>query len=65
LENPCPAVALYFPHYNFCRIYKTLRVAPAMEAGIEDHVRSVVNDLVSHWPRYKNSVPEALPTEKK
>jgi len=33
-------VALYFMHYNFCRIHKTLRVTPAMEAGITDHVWS-------------------------
>jgi hypothetical protein len=25
-------------HYNFCRIHQTLRVTPAMEAGIADHV---------------------------
>jgi hypothetical protein len=28
-------------HYNFCRIHKSLRVTPAMEAGITDHVWSV------------------------
>jgi len=38
LENHGHAVALYFFHYNFCRIHKTLRVTPAMEAGIADHV---------------------------
>jgi len=32
------AVSLYFMHYNFCRIHQTLRVTPAMEAGIADHV---------------------------
>jgi hypothetical protein len=31
-------VALYFMHYNYCRIHKTLRVTPAMEAGLTDHV---------------------------
>jgi hypothetical protein len=34
LENHGPMVALYFMHYNFCRIHKTLRVTPAMEAGL-------------------------------
>jgi hypothetical protein len=29
---------LWFAYYNFCRIHKTLRVTPAMEAGITDHV---------------------------
>ena len=38
LENHGHAVALYFMHYNFCRIHKTLRVTPAMEAGLTDHV---------------------------
>jgi hypothetical protein len=28
-------------HYNFCRIHQTLRVTPAMEAGITDHVWSL------------------------
>ena len=32
------AVALHFMYYNFGRIHKTLRVTPAMEAGIADHV---------------------------
>ena len=38
LENHVHQVALYFMHYNFCRIHKTLRVTPAMEAGLIDHV---------------------------
>jgi IS1 family transposase len=38
IENHGHAVALYFMHYNFCRVHKTLRVTPAMEAGITDHV---------------------------
>lgn len=38
LDNHGHAVALYFLHYNFCRVHKTLRVTPAMEAGLTDHV---------------------------
>jgi len=38
LENHGHAVALHFMHYNFCRVHKTLRVTPAMEAGISNHV---------------------------
>jgi IS1 family transposase len=38
LENHMHAISLYFMFYNFCRIHKTLRVTPAMEAGITDHV---------------------------
>lgn len=37
-ENHAHQVALYFFHYNFCRIHKTLRVTPAMEAGLTDHI---------------------------
>lgn len=41
VENHMWALALHYMHYNFCRIHKTLRVTPAMEAGISDHVWSV------------------------
>ena len=37
-ENPAHNVALHFMHYNYCRIHQTLRVTPAMEAGLTDHV---------------------------
>jgi hypothetical protein len=33
--------ALHFMHYNFARVHQTLRVTPAMEAGIADHVWSL------------------------
>lgn len=35
-ENHVHALALYFVHYNFCRIHKSLKVTPAMAAGISD-----------------------------
>lgn len=38
IDNLEYAVALHFMYYNFGRIHKTLRVTPAMEAGISDHV---------------------------
>lgn len=41
LENHGHAVALHYMHYNFCRIHKSLRVTPAMEAGLADHVWSL------------------------
>jgi hypothetical protein len=37
-ENHGRAVALHYMHYNFCRIHKTLRVTPAMEVGLTDHI---------------------------
>lgn len=41
LENHEHALALYFMYYNFARIHQSLRVTPAMEAGISDHVWSL------------------------
>jgi IS1 family transposase len=41
IENHYFATALYFMYYNFGRIHKTLRVTPAMEAGVSDHVWSL------------------------
>ena len=38
VQNHAAAVALHFMHYNFCRIHQTLRVTPAMAAGVTDHV---------------------------
>jgi IS1 family transposase len=44
-ENLRHAVALNFVYYNFCRIHQTLRVTPAMEAGITDRIWEL-DDLV-------------------
>jgi len=41
LENHKHAAALHFMFYNFCRTHQTLRVTPAMEAGLTDHVWSL------------------------
>ena len=41
VENHAAAIALYFMYYNFGRIHQTLRVTPAMEAGVANHVWSV------------------------
>jgi IS1 family transposase len=41
VENHAHAVALHFMFYNFARIHKTLRVTPAMQVGISDHVWSL------------------------
>jgi hypothetical protein len=38
VENHAHNVALHFMHYNFCRVHQTLRVTPAMEAGLSTHV---------------------------
>lgn len=40
VENHAAAVAMHFLHYNFARIHKTLRITPAMAAGLSDHIWS-------------------------
>ncbi len=45
IENHFYAVAIHFMHYNFCRVHKTLRVTPAMEAGVTDHVWTIAEML--------------------
>ena len=41
VENHRHALALYFMYYNFARIHSTLRVTPAMQAGVANHVWSI------------------------
>ena len=41
VENHKAMIALHYMHYNFARIHKSLRVTPAMEAGVSDHVWSL------------------------
>ncbi len=70
LENHGHAVALYFLHYNFCRVHSTLRVTPAMQAGISDHVWSL-EELCALLPEResatkridKSLLPKALAAE--
>jgi hypothetical protein len=35
------AVALYVAHYNFCRVHETLRVTPAMQLRVTDHIWTI------------------------
>lgn len=46
LENHIASIAIHYMHYNFCRVHQTLRVTPAMEAGITDHIWSI-SELVA------------------
>jgi IS1 family transposase len=53
IENHAHSVALHYMHYNFCRIHKTLRVTPAMAAGVTDRLWSI-GDMVGvleDWER--------------
>jgi hypothetical protein len=47
LENHRAAIALHFAYYNFCRIHGSLRVTPAMEAGVTDHVWTLAELLAT------------------
>ena len=39
--NHAHMMAIYFMHYNFVRIHQTLKITPAMAAGLADHVWSI------------------------
>lgn len=41
------AIALYFAWYNFCRVHQTMRVTPAMEAGLTNHIWSLAELLAA------------------
>ena len=41
VDNHVAAIALHYMHYNFCRVHQTLRVTPAMEAGVTDRVWTI------------------------
>ena len=49
LENHMAAIALHFMYYNFARVHTTLRVTPAMEAGVAHHVWTV-EEIISLLP---------------
>jgi hypothetical protein len=46
LENHEHMLAIYFLYYNFCRVHQTLRVTPAMEAGLESKIWAIA-DMVA------------------
>jgi IS1 family transposase len=62
IENHIAAVAIYFIHYNFCRVHQTLRITPAMAAGLTDHVGSVeeVCGLAPEPERYGARIDKAM-----
>jgi len=41
LENHVASIALHYMHYNFCRIHQTLRITPAMAAGVSQHAWAI------------------------
>jgi IS1 family transposase len=53
LYNLRCSVALHMMHYNFCRVHGTLRVTPAMEAGVSDHIWEM-KEVVELIDRFSN-----------
>lgn len=51
LDNLKSAVTLYVAYYNFVRVHQTLRVTPAMKAGLTDHVWTI-QELLTHKTSY-------------
>lgn len=53
VENHCHALAIYFMHYNYVRIHQTLRVTPAMAAGVSKTLWSMDDmvKMVEDWER--------------
>lgn len=49
IENHGYAIALHFVYYNFAKIHKSLRVTPAMQAGLTKRVMSI-EDIVNLIP---------------
>jgi hypothetical protein len=47
LANLQAAVALHFAFYNFCRVHTALRVTPAMESGLTDHIWTIAELLAT------------------
>ncbi|HYW33697.1 MAG TPA: IS1 family transposase, partial [Candidatus Bathyarchaeia archaeon] len=57
VENHAYAISLHYMHYNFVRQHKTLRVSPAMAAGVSDRLWSVsdIVDVVDAWEAAQKS----------
>lgn len=63
LENHVAAISLHFMYYNFVRIHQTLRVTPAIAAGVTDHVWEIA-DIVAQFDSTKSQRLAAQREEK-
>ncbi|XYH97986.1 transposase [Sorangium sp. So ce1128] len=61
LKNHKAAIALAYCHYNFCHTVKTLRVTPAMQAGLTDHVWDLEEFMVAILNEPEGGKPEPKP----
>jgi IS1 family transposase len=63
--NHCAAVALYVAHYNLCRVHEALRVTPAMQLGVTDHVWTISELVHAALKAAPVSPPASLPPQGK
>jgi IS1 family transposase len=61
VENHQAAIALHFAYYNFCRVHEALRVTPAMEAGIADHVWTIEEMVALALTEHQSEPPRPRP----
>jgi hypothetical protein len=61
VENHAHSVAIHFMHYNFMRIHQTLRVTPAMAAGVSQTLWSLTEmvHVIEQWDMSPLNVVEA------
>jgi hypothetical protein len=59
IENHAATIALNYFAYNFIKIHRSLRVSPAMAAGVTDRLWSV-EDLVALWKAYEQRRAERV-----
>jgi len=64
VENHMHAVALHFMYYNFVKVHQTLKVTPAMEAGLTDRLWDIA-DLVAIIDANKEAPKKRGPYKKK
>ncbi len=50
IENLEHSLALHFMHYNFCRFHQTVKMTPAMAAGLADHPWSI-QEIIALLPK--------------
>ena len=59
-EHHVAAIALYAMHYNFCRVHEALKITPAMQVGVTDHVWSI-SELIA--AALDGTLPDGTTTE--
>jgi hypothetical protein len=64
VENHAYAVALHMMYYHFVRLHTTLRVAPAMAAGVTDRLWEI-SDIVALWEAIEPKAGKRGPYKKK